>query len=61
MQEPKTAENALHLDIRASDGERDATVARLLGLGVTRLWDGRLGPQTRVTLADPEGNEACMS
>ncbi|MET0728177.1 MAG: VOC family protein [Acidimicrobiales bacterium] len=59
--EPKTAKNRLHLDLHAPDGERDAMVDRLLALGATKLWDGQLGPQTWVTLADPEGNELCVS
>lgn len=59
--EPKTGKNRLHLDIRAPEGERDAKVDELLGLGATKLWDGQQGPMTWVTLADPEGNELCVS
>jgi hypothetical protein len=59
--ERKTAKNRLHLDLRAPEGERDAKIAALIELGATKLWDGQLGPQTWVTLADPEGNELCVS
>lgn len=59
--EPKTAKNRLHLDLHAPEGERDAKVAALIELGATKLWDGQIGPQTWVTLADPEGNELCVS
>jgi hypothetical protein len=59
--EPKTAKNRVHLDVHVPDGERDPHVARLLELGATRLWDGQLGPQTWITLADPEGNELCIA
>lgn len=59
--EPKTAKNRVHLDVHVADGERDARVAELIGLGATHLWDGQLGPQSWVTLADPEGNELCVS
>jgi hypothetical protein len=59
--EPKVAKNRLHLDLHAPEGERDAKVAQLLALGATKLWDGQLGPQSWVTLADPEGNELCVS
>lgn len=59
--EPKTAKNRVHLDIEAPGGDRQAHVERLLALGATKLWDGQLGPQTWVTLADPEGNELCVS
>ncbi len=59
--EPKVAKNRLHLDLRAPDGQRDTKVAALVGLGASKLWDGQLGPSTWVTLADPEGNEFCVS
>jgi hypothetical protein len=36
-------------------------VERLTRLGARTLWDGRLGPQTWVTMADPEGNEFCVA
>ena len=55
------AKNRLHLDLHAPDGERDAAVAALLERGATKLWDGQMGPMTWVTLADPEGNEFCVS
>jgi hypothetical protein len=59
--EPKTAKNRVHLDLHVPEGERAAKVAQLLELGATKLWDGQLGPQSWVTLADPEGNELCVS
>jgi catechol 2,3-dioxygenase-like lactoylglutathione lyase family enzyme len=59
--EPKTAKNRVHLDIAAPAGDRDALVEQLLGLGATKLWDGQQGPMSWVTLADPEGNELCVS
>ena len=61
VDEPKVAKNRVHLDVHAGEGERDELVERLIGLGATHLWDGRLGPQEWVTLADPEGNELCVS
>ncbi|CAN5262693.1 hypothetical protein BH18ACT4_BH18ACT4_09120 [soil metagenome] len=30
-------------------------------LGAAKLYDGSQGPQTWVTMADPEGNEFCVS
>jgi hypothetical protein len=59
--EGKVAKNRLHLDLRAPEGERDKKVAALLEAGATKLWDGQMGPMTWVTLADPEGNEFCVS
>lgn len=58
--EGKQVKNRVHLDVRAGD-DRDAVIARCLELGATRLWDGQQGPHTWVTLADPEGNEFCIS
>jgi hypothetical protein len=58
--EDKQVKNRVHLDVRAGD-DRDAVVARCIELGATKLWDGRQGPQTWVTLADIEGNEFCVS
>ncbi len=57
----KTTKNRVHLDIHVPEGERSAKVDELIALGATKLWDGQLGPQSWVTLADPEGNELCIS
>lgn len=59
--EPKVGKNRLHLDVRVPAGQGEAEVARLVAAGATRLYDGRQGPHTWVTLADPEGNELCIS
>jgi hypothetical protein len=59
--EPKTVKNRVHIDLHIGVDGRDAEVDRLVGLGAKHLWDGRLGPQEWVTLADPEGNELCVS
>lgn len=61
VDEGKLAKNRIHLDVHAPEGQRDEQVARALELGATKLWDGHLGPQSWVTLADPEGNEFCIS
>jgi hypothetical protein len=67
--EPRTSKNRVHLDLRVVGRDRspeaserlDAEVGRLEALGATVLYrhdepDGRW-----VTLADPEGNELCLS
>ena len=63
--EGKTAKNRMHLDVHLShdapDDLRAAELARLIDLGATKLWEGQLGPQRWVTLADPEGNEFCLA
>ena len=59
--EPKTVKNRVHLDIRVGAERREAEVARLVGLGATELWRGAQGPFEWATLADPQGNEFCVS
>lgn len=63
--EGKTAKNRMHIDLHVHEAEdrdaaREAEVARLETLGASRLYDGSLGPQRWVTMADPEGNEFCV-
>ena len=59
--EGKTVKNRLHFDVRVGDDRRETEVARLLGLGATELWRASQGPFEWVTLADPEGNEFCVT
>ena len=59
--EAKSVKNRVHLDVRVGDGGRAAEVDRLAALGATRLWDGQQGPFSWVTMADPEGNEFCLT
>lgn len=58
--EPKVVKNRVHLDLR---GESMATeVERLLNLGATFIAERTLGEDVRWTvMADPEGNEFCVS
>jgi hypothetical protein len=59
--EAKSVKNRVHLDLRVGDEGRAHEVARLEALGATRLWDGQQGPFSWVTMADPEGNEFCVT
>ncbi len=59
--ERKSVKNRTHLDLRIGDDDVETVVAKLIGRGATRLHDGRQGPHTWVTMADPEGNEFCVS
>ena len=59
--EPKTVKNRIHLDVRVGAERREAEVARLLALGASELWRGSQGPYEWATLADPEGNEFCVT
>ena len=59
--EPKTVKNRQHLDVHVGAEQREAEVARLVGGGAKELWRERQGPYEWVTLADPEGNEFCVT
>jgi Glyoxalase-like domain len=59
--EPRTTKNRLHLDLRVGPDDVAGVVARLTSAGATLLHEGNQGPHTWVTLADPEGNEFCVS
>ena len=59
--EAKTVKNRVHLDVRVGNDERENEVARLIGMGATELWRASQGPSSWVTLADPEGNEFCVT
>lgn len=60
--EPKAAKNRLHLDVHSEPGAMDALVARLEGLGATRLREVDKGPAGHWwIMQDPEGNEFCVA
>lgn len=59
--EPKSVKNRLHLDLRIGGGDTGALVAELVARGATVLHTGAQGPHTWTTMADPEGNEFCVS
>ena len=59
--ESKTAKNRVHLDLHIGDDDLGEVVERLRAAGATFLHEGRQGPHTWVTMADPEGNEFCLS
>jgi len=59
--EAKTVKNRLHLDVRIGADGVDAVVAGLVARGATKLHTGHQGPHMWVTVADPEGNEFCVT
>ena len=59
--EPKTVKNRVHLDVRIAADDVERTVAGLTARGAKFLHTGQQGPHSWVTLADPEGNEFCVS
>ena len=56
--EARAGKNRMHLDLHVDDPA--AEVARLVGLGATRLGEGSLGAIAWTRMADPEGNEFCV-
>lgn len=59
--EAKTVKNRVHLDVWVGADKVEEEVARLTGRGATFVHGGRQGPHSWVTVADPEGNELCLS
>ena len=59
--EPKTVKNRVHLDLWVGEERLESELERLTGMGATFLWWGRQGPHRWATIADPEGNELCIS
>jgi predicted enzyme related to lactoylglutathione lyase len=58
---PKTGKNRLHLDLAPPvHGDQRAEVERLVSLGATRIDIGQ-GEVGWVVMADPDGNEFCVS
>ena len=58
--EPKTVKNRVHLDVRVGP-DKEAVVERLTAGGATFLHNGQQGPHSWVTIADPWGNELCIT
>jgi hypothetical protein len=60
--EGKTVKNRLHLDIHSEPGGLEDLVARLEGLGATRVREFDKGPAGHWwIMLDPEGNEFCAA
>ena len=57
--EPKVVKNRVHLDFRCESMADE--VARLVGLGATVIAERGLGDFRWTVLADPAGNEFCVS
>ena len=58
--DPTPGKNKVHLDFHAAD--REAEVARLVGLGAQETGRHDFGPEFEwVVLADPEGNAFCVA
>ncbi|WP_457973805.1 VOC family protein [Arthrobacter sp. D1-17] len=59
--EQKTLKNRVHWDVRLDGRDKDEVRAELEARGATFLWTASQGPHSWYTMADPEGNEFCIS
>lgn len=59
--EEKTIKNRIHWDVNLGGGDKDQARAALEARGATFLWTASQGPHSWHTMADPEGNEFCIS
>jgi hypothetical protein len=61
VEHEKTSKNRLHWDFAPhTSDDRDAEIARLVGLGATIVDVGQPEEATWTVLADPDGNEFCV-
>jgi hypothetical protein len=59
--ESKTVKNRVHLDVWVGADNVEAEMKRLTASGGTFLHRASQGPHSWVTMADPEGNEFCIT
>lgn len=59
VDDPTPGKNRIHLDLTTTDV--DAEVDSLVGAGATRIAEHAIGDFAWVTLADPDGNQFCVS
>ncbi|MHA7261794.1 VOC family protein [Arthrobacter sp. TMN-37] len=59
--EPKTLKNRVHLDIHLTGEDKDRARDALVARGARFLYSASQGPLAWYTMADPEGNEFCVS
>lgn len=59
--EAKSLKNRVHWDVRLDGRDKDEVRAELEARGATFLWTASQGPHEWHTMADPEGNEFCIS
>ena len=59
--EAKTVKNRVHWDVSLAGADKDEVRAALEARGATYLWTADEGPHSWYTMADPEGNEFCIS
>ncbi len=59
--ESKTVKNRWHIDVWVGAESVQSVSEQLISRGATFLHEGQQGPHRWITMADPEGNEFCLS
>ena len=59
--EGKAAKNRVHLDVRIGDADLEDEVGRVVATGASFVEYQTQGPQRWAVMADPEGNEFCLT
>ncbi|MFD5276281.1 VOC family protein [Pseudarthrobacter sp. NPDC058362] len=59
--EEKSVKNRVHWDVNLAGRDKDEARRELEARGATYLWSASQGPHSWHTMADPEGNEFCIS
>ncbi|MFJ6028166.1 VOC family protein [Pseudarthrobacter sp. NPDC092424] len=59
--EVKSVKNRVHWDVNLAGKDKDQARHELEARGATYLWSASQGPHSWHTMADPEGNEFCIS
>lgn len=59
--EPKTVKDRIHLDVRLQGRNKDEARTELEARGASFLNQASQGPHSWYVMADPEGNEFCIS
>jgi Glyoxalase-like domain len=59
--DPKTVKNRVHLDVRVGADNVENVLEAVQARGGTFLHRANQGPHSWVTVADPEGNEFCIT
>ena len=57
----RAGKNRVHWDVRLGGEDKASVRASLEARGATFLWEASQGPHAWFTMADPEGNEFCIS
>jgi hypothetical protein len=60
-EDEKVVKNRVHWDVNLASRDKDEVRSELEARGASFLWTANQGPHSWHTMADPEGNEFCIS